>query len=265
MDEAQTIEGPASVRQVGFVSAFSKLDGTFWLVAAIAVVERFGYFGIKSLSGLYATQSAATGGVGLSAAGLGVALTIWAFLQSITSVCGGRMADTFGYRRTILAATTLRIAGCLIVALERSPFGFVAGVVLLAWRGVVEIRRGNVRAHRRRMLGAASLVALFVASYLVKVALLGKEDRSLWSDAALNILYVHETCIAVMLLAGVWAGYRAFRFRRSVGATLDADRPRTTPRDRVWHRRAGRVAVGASVLGWITSVGVLLGMYARAG
>ena len=45
----------------------------------------------------------------------------------------------------------------------------------------------------------------------IKVALLGKEDRSLWTGLDFAVLYVHELCITTMLLFGAWAGWRAWR------------------------------------------------------
>ena len=136
-------------------------------------------------------------------------------------------------------------------------------VVLLAADGVRRIRRGEVRAHRRRMLAAGALVGLFLGSYLVKVAALGKEDRSAWSGLDYGVLYVHESCIAVMLLCGAYAGFRAFRFRR---ALPPGDLPPAARRaaDRRGHRRAGWGAVVGAVLAFVTAAGVLVGMYGRA-
>src|SRR5262249_55582033 len=57
----------------------------------------------------------------------------------------------------------------------------LALIVACGSRGVRAIRRGEVRAHRRMMLTATALVALFLASYVAKVAWLGKEDRSGWT------------------------------------------------------------------------------------
>jgi hypothetical protein len=137
-------------------------------------------------------------------------------------------------------------------------------VVVCAAAGVRRIRRGELRAHRRLMLTAAALVGLFLVSYLGKLAALGREDRSLWTDADLAVLYLHEGCIAVMLIGGGLAGSRAWRFRRTLGAGPLRDR-KSRAGDRVWHRRAGWAAVVACAFAFATAAGVLAGMYARAG
>ncbi|MFQ5417465.1 MAG: DUF420 domain-containing protein [Myxococcota bacterium] len=139
---------------------------------------------------------------------------------------------------------------------------FVA-VVVLGLDGVRHIRAGRVHAHRRRMLTAAGFVGLFLVSYLSKVAFVGREDRSQWSDASLVTLYVHETCVAVMLLAACVAWLRTRRF----GKLQDGVPPSPEARepDRRVHRRAGRVALVAGGLALLTAAGVLAGMYGRAG
>ena len=79
----------------------------------------------------------------------------------------------------------------------------LAVIVGCGSRGVRAIRRGEVRTHRRMMLVSTALVALFLVSYLLKVAWLGKEDRSAWTALDHAILYTHETCIAAMLVSCV--------------------------------------------------------------
>ena len=54
-----------------------------------------------------------------------------------------------------------------------------------ALSGVQQVRRGQVARHRRSMLTAVWLVVFFVVSYLVKLALLGREDLTVWSAAAI--------------------------------------------------------------------------------
>ena len=136
-------------------------------------------------------------------------------------------------------------------------------IVYCVLRGVAAIRRGEVRRHRRLMLTGAGLIGLFLASYVVKVVALGKEDRSLWTPLDYGILYVHELCIAAMLLAGGVALFRAWRFRRALGPDLVLP-PGPLPGG-ASHRRAGKLAVVGALLGFVTAAGVLVGMFARAG
>jgi hypothetical protein len=54
----------------------------------------------------------------------------------------------------------------------------LAVIIACLLSGAAHIRRGDLRGHRHRMLGAAALVALFLVSYALKLVLLGREDRS---------------------------------------------------------------------------------------
>ena len=139
----------------------------------------------------------------------------------------------------------------------------LALIVAFALTGVQAVRRGDVRTHRRNMLTAASLVALFLVSYLVKVAVLGREDRSLWTPLDRGVLYVHETFVVLMLGGGGFAALRAWRFRARLGPTLALPRDGALPGAQT-PRRAGWVAVVGAALAFVTAGGVLAGMFARA-
>jgi uncharacterized membrane protein YozB (DUF420 family) len=135
-------------------------------------------------------------------------------------------------------------------------------IVACALAGVWRVRHLRPHGHRRMMLTAAALIGLFLVSYVVKVALLGREDRSTWDAGSLWLLYVHEACVAAMLVGGGIAVTRARRF----GVLWDGERlaPEASERDRRLHRLAGWVAVAGSVLALVTAAGVLVGMYSRA-
>jgi len=132
-------------------------------------------------------------------------------------------------------------------------------------RGVRAIRRGEVRTHRRMMLVATALVAVFLVSYLVKVAFLGREERGAWTALDHAILYTHELCIAAMLLAGGYALFRALRFQRRLGPDLAVPPGADSLPGRAHHRRAGKIAVRSGLLAFLTAIGVWAGMLLRAG
>jgi len=145
--------------------------------------------------------------------------------------------------------------------------GALADLAVIVWcgaRGVRAIRRGEVRTHRRMMLVSTALVALFLVSYLLKVAWLGKEDRSAWTALDHAILYTHETCIAAMLVAGGIALFRALRFQARLrpGWSIPPGRDALPGSDQ--HRRAGAVAKWSGALAFVTAIGVWAGMLLRA-
>jgi putative membrane protein len=140
----------------------------------------------------------------------------------------------------------------------------LAIVVACGVRGIGAIRRGEVRTHRRMMLTASALVALFLVSYLAKVAWLGKEDRSGWTAFDHAILGIHELCIAAMLVAGGVALFRAWRFQPKLlpGWTIPPGADALP--GRAQHRRAGKIAGWSGALAFATAIGVWAGMIWRA-
>ena len=138
----------------------------------------------------------------------------------------------------------------------------LAVIVVCGARGVRAIRRGEVRTHRRMMLVSVALVALFLASYLAKVAWLGKEDRSAWTAFDHAVLGIHELCIAAMLIAGGVALYRALRFQAKLRPSWSI--PAGALPGRAQHRRAGTVAKWSGALAFVTAIGVWAGMLLRA-
>lgn len=138
----------------------------------------------------------------------------------------------------------------------------LGAVALLALLGRQQIRRGAWRAHRRSMLAATTLVGLFLVAYLLKVWLVGHEDLSAWSPMQIWVLRIHEVGIAAMLGGGLYAGWRAFRFRASLPAGPQLPAHDEGSPGRAGHRWAGRVAVAGAVLAWLSAAGMLAGMFA---
>jgi len=138
------------------------------------------------------------------------------------------------------------------LAFWTAAFANMLAIVAVATVGVRRARRREIAGHRRLMLVAASLVGLFLLSYVAKVGVLGREQLALWEPRYVWTLRFHETCVAVMVIAGVraiWLGAReGFR---------DAARARA-------HRIAGRTAVVSALLGVASAGYVLLGMFGRA-
>jgi uncharacterized membrane protein YozB (DUF420 family) len=141
----------------------------------------------------------------------------------------------------------------------------LALIVACGARGVRAIRRREVRVHRRMMLTATALVALFLASYVAKVVFLGKEDRSGWSALDHAILGIHELCIAAMLVAGAYALFRAWRFQSVLRPDWVIPPDADALPGRVRHRRAGTIAKWSGVFAFVTAIGVWAGMLLRAG
>ena len=136
-------------------------------------------------------------------------------------------------------------------------------IVALMAVAVRSIRVGNVKRHKGAMITAMVLILGFLTAYPLKVAMMGREDLSVWSTASVRTLYFHESCVVVMLIAGIFALTRAWRLRKTRAVTRRAEDPPAPETTLRWHRRAGWVGVVGAVLGLLSAGFVLAGMYAR--
>lgn len=140
-------------------------------------------------------------------------------------------------------------------------------VTLLAVSGVVQIRRGDVVGHRTQMLRAAGLIVLFFAAYPFKLLFLGREPLIEWQPTHVTTLRVHESFIALMVLAAgvaLWNA-RVLRLQEARDGSAAALPEAKVPGRIRLHRRCGRLAVLAATGALATSALVLYGMYDRAG
>ncbi|GLS83595.1 MFS transporter [Paraferrimonas haliotis] len=128
MSPSQQIDG----KQLGFWASIASLGYVFWVIGGMEMVERLAYYGVKSTAGLYATDSAANGGLGITMTDFGIILTAWAAVQSFTPVLIGGLADRLGYKETIALSTVVKIIGYLVMAWFPYFEGFLVGAVILA-------------------------------------------------------------------------------------------------------------------------------------
>ena len=139
----------------------------------------------------------------------------------------------------------------------------LAVVCAMALLGVRYAHRGEIARHRRAMMVASWLVVSFLLSYVLKVALIGREDMSSWSRLDLWVLRIHELFVMVMLVAGAIAWIQSRRLAGTRVVTRDAKDPEPDPKVLRRHKRAGWAAVLSAIGGFVFAVGVLAGMYAR--
>ncbi len=140
----------------------------------------------------------------------------------------------------------------------------MAMLLVFAGSGIRRVRNSEVARHRRRMLTSVALVLGFIVSYALKLVALGREDLSVWSDAAVWTLRFHELCIFTMLVSGGLALRRGLALARTRALSESEDAPEPLAKDLKGHGKVGRIAIFAASLGFLSACGVLLSMYGRA-
>ncbi len=121
------------VKQLGTFAAIGSLSYVFWICGGMEMIERLAYYGVRSLSSLYATDSEANGGLGLIESDLGIIFMVWAMIQTFVPVFTGGLSDRYGYKETIFASTVFKIIGYLIMAFYPTFWGFLLGASVLAF------------------------------------------------------------------------------------------------------------------------------------
>lgn len=129
-DHSTTVK---DVEQLGTFAAIASLSYVFWICGGMEMVERLAYYGVRSLSSLYATDAASNGGLGLVESDLGIIFMVWALIQTFVPVFTGGLSDRYGYKETIFASTIAKILGYLIMAFFPTFWGFLFGAAVLAF------------------------------------------------------------------------------------------------------------------------------------
>jgi uncharacterized membrane protein YozB (DUF420 family) len=140
--------------------------------------------------------------------------------------------------------------------------GALCGFALL---GVRYARRGEIARHQRAMKIASLLVIAFLVSYMFKLVILGREDMSVWSELDVWVLRIHEVFVLQMVVAGIVAWLKSRRLLGTRLVTHEASDPLPDAKDVRIHRIAGRISVIGALLGFLMAIGVLIGMFVRAG
>lgn len=113
-------------------SVFALFPRSFWIVNAMEIFERMGWYGFYAVSTLYLTSPISEGGVGLSSQDRGVIQGLSTFFLYFFPVLFGTLADRYGYRLMFLLSSAIMIPGYLLLHLPHSFYGFFAVYILVA-------------------------------------------------------------------------------------------------------------------------------------
>ncbi len=104
----------------------------FWMLNIMEAFERLAYYGVRVVVAIYIMQADEPGGLHLSSMEKGQIFFWWAIFQSVLPTFTGGFADRYGYKLTIFISITTKVAGYLLMATQRSYWGFLMGTIVLA-------------------------------------------------------------------------------------------------------------------------------------
>lgn len=108
-----SMSDPASETSQSMAAQFRSFNRTFWLAGIMEVIERLGYYGLRTVVPVYMVLAIEEGGPEFTHVQKGAIFAVWAAVQSFLPVFTGGFADRYGYKRTVFVATVVKILGYL--------------------------------------------------------------------------------------------------------------------------------------------------------
>ena len=99
------------------------------------IVERFAYYGLRSLLPIYMVVAYEDGGPQFTHIEKGIIFGWWAIVQSFIPVLSGGFADRFGFKKNIAIATAIKIVGYLLM-------GYAIEIAAVLNGGNMELQKG---------------------------------------------------------------------------------------------------------------------------
>ncbi|MBO4349819.1 MAG: MFS transporter [Proteobacteria bacterium] len=113
-----------------FSESIKTIKPAFWLANGQEALERLGYFGIRAVLPLMMV-SVGTGGLGLTMGQKGIIYFIWAFIQCMVPMVSGGIAESFGYKKSLIVAFCINTLGYLLMANILNVAEFISGAATL--------------------------------------------------------------------------------------------------------------------------------------
>jgi dipeptide/tripeptide permease len=104
----------------------------FWSANVMEMFERLAYYGVRVVVPIYIASTEDPNGLHFTNAQKGEILALWALVQTLVPMFSGGFADRYGRKRTIAFSITLKVAGYLLMATQRTYGGFLFGCLVLA-------------------------------------------------------------------------------------------------------------------------------------
>lgn len=105
----------------------------FWMINCVEFLERFSYYCMRSVLGLYIVAPAKNGGLDLSQTDKGTIFAIWALVQCLFPIFSGGISDRYGYKKSLLISFILNAIGLMLMSVAREYWTFVFACILVAF------------------------------------------------------------------------------------------------------------------------------------
>lgn len=97
-----------------FSTQLRSFGGIYWTANWMELVERFAYYGVRTVLPVFMVLAISEGGPELTHVQKGTIYSIWALVQSFVPIFTGGFADRYGFKINIAISTVLKIMGYLL-------------------------------------------------------------------------------------------------------------------------------------------------------
>jgi len=118
-------------KDLTFVEQMKSFPPAFWVANAIELVERFSFYGVRTIAALYIVAKAEDGGLELDNADRGDFFFAWSFIQCILPMFTGGFSDRYGYRVSLMVAFGINIVGYGLMGFTQGWWGFMLACCLI--------------------------------------------------------------------------------------------------------------------------------------
>ena len=124
------VPGPSTVR-LTFMQQIRSFPAAFWVANFIELIERFSFYGVRTIAALYIVTETERGGLALSNTDKGIFFGTWSLIQCVLPMFTGGFADRYGYRSSLMVAYGINIIGYAMMGFVDSWWGFMAACCLI--------------------------------------------------------------------------------------------------------------------------------------
>src|SRR5262245_2097611 len=134
MSQVATVAAPAVQTEPRSMTAeLLRMPRAFWMVNLMEMLERLAYYGVRVVIPIYIAQADEIHGLHFTQLQKGQIFMWWALVQTGVPVFSGGFSDRYGYKKTIAVSIAIKIAGYLLMATQRTYWGFMLGCLVLAF------------------------------------------------------------------------------------------------------------------------------------
>lgn len=105
----------ADVTTATFAEQWRSLGRPYWIANLVEMLERFGYYGLRTVLPVYMVLAVEAGGPEFTHVQKGAILAWWAGVQTFVPIVSGGWADRYGYRLTVGVSIAIKVAGYLVM------------------------------------------------------------------------------------------------------------------------------------------------------